>query len=221
MIGVTRQATAAGDNSAALRRAMIDGQLRVSGVNDPVLLSAFAALPREDFVPAERRPAAYSDRSLSIGGNRFMPPPLSVGQMLLEARPVAEDRALLIGGGTGYLAALVAPLVGSLDVVESEAALASAAPTQAGRWTIGPLAQGAPDGAPYSLLLIDGAIEQLPDTLVDQLDDDGRIVCGLIERGVSRLAFGRKAAGRVSFLTVGDADFHPLEEFRLPRRWSF
>jgi len=220
-MAVQAPAATAGDNSAAARRAMIDGQLRVSGVNDPAVLAAMDALPREDFLPPERRAAAYADRGQPLGLGRWLAPPLSHGQMLIEARPAADDRALLIGGGTGYLAALVAPLVASLDVVESEAALAEAAPLKAGRWTIGPLAQGAPDGAPYTLLLIDGGIEQLPDSLVAQLDDGARVVCGLVDRGVTRLAVGRKAAGQVGFLTVGEAELAPLEPFRAARRWSF
>jgi protein-L-isoaspartate(D-aspartate) O-methyltransferase len=221
MVEVTSPAHAASDPSARLRRAMIDGQLRVDGVNDPVLLTAFDTVPREDFVPAERRSAAYSDRRQPLGHGRFLVPPISHGHMLLEARPGPDDRVLLIGGGTGYLAALLEPMVASLDVVESEPALVEAAPVRAGRWTIGPLAEGAPEGAPYTLLLIDGAIEQLPDSLVEQIGDDGRVVCGLLERGVTRLAVGRKAAGRVAFLMVDESDFPLLDDFRLPRRWSF
>lgn len=207
--------------SAALRRAMIDGQLRVSGVNDPAVLAAMAALPREDFVPAARRQVAYSDRAQPLGEDRVLAAPLTHGQMLNEARLTAADRVLLIAGGTGYLAALVAPMVATLDVVESSPALAEAAPVKAGRWTIGPLAAGAADNAPYSLILIDGAIEELPETIVAQLDEDGRLVTGLIERGVARLAYGRKASGRVGFLTLGDADFATLDAFRARRRWQF
>lgn len=221
MISEMRPEAAAGDRSAALRRAMIDGQLRVSGVNDAGILEAMDALPREDFVPAERRAVAYADRAQPLGDGRVLAPPLTHGQMLLEARPTPADKALLIGGGTGYLAALVAPMVGSLDVVESNAALAASAPIQPGRWTIGPLAAGAADGAPYSLVLIDGAIEQLPEALVEQMAEDGRIVTGLVDRGVTRLAVGRKAAGRVGFLAVGDADFAVLDELKTPRRWRF
>lgn len=212
--------------AAAARRAMIDSQLRVSGVNDPVVLAAMAALPREEFVPEARRPTAYSDRAqpLGTGANgepRLLAPPLSHGKMLIEARPSLDDRALVVAGGTGYLAALVAPLVASLHVVESSAALAGAAPVQAGAWHIGPLAEGVPDGAPYSLILIDGTIEHLPDALAAQLAEDGRIVTGLLQRGVSRLAVGRKAVGTVGFLALAEIDFAPLAEFAAPRRWSF
>lgn len=221
MIGVTVPAVAAGDNSAAARRSMIDSQLRVSGVGDPAVIEAMLALPREDFLPADRRAAAYSDRALPLGNGRMLASPLTHGLMLTEARPAPGDRALLIGGGTGYLAALLAPMVGSLDVVESDAGLAAAAPVQAGRWTIGALTDGAAANAPYSLIVIDGAIEQAPAALADQLADDGRIVTGRIERGVPRLAVGRKAGGAISLLTVADAEFAPLDGFRQPARWSF
>jgi protein-L-isoaspartate(D-aspartate) O-methyltransferase len=211
---------------ARARRAMIDSQLRVSGVNDVAVLAGMATLPREAFVPEARRAAAYTDRAQPLGTTgggeaRVLNPPLGHGQMLVEAQPTAQDRALLVGGGTGYLAALLEPMVGSLQVVESSAELAAAAPVQAGAWTVGPLAEGAAAGAPYSLIMIDGAIEQLPDSLAAQLDDKGRVVTGLIQRGVTRLAIGRKAAGAVGFLTLAEIDLAPLAEFAAPRRWSF
>jgi protein-L-isoaspartate(D-aspartate) O-methyltransferase len=220
-LSAARPGLQSASGSAALRRAMIDGQLRVSGVNDPAVLEPMDALPREAFVPAERRAAAYTDRGVPLGHGRTLPPPLTHGQMLVEARPTAEDNVLLIGGGTGYLAALVAPRVASLTVVECSEELAQAAPAKPGRWILGPLAEGAPDGAPYSLILIDGAIERLPRAIVEQLADGGRVVAGLIEHGLTRLAVGRKAAGRVGFLTVADAAFSPLDEFLAPRGWSF
>ncbi len=205
---------------------MIDGQLRVSGISDPVVLAAMGSLERQAFVPAAARAAAYIDRAVPLGQGaggeaRFLAPPLSHAAMLSEAAPTKADTVLLVGGGTGYLAALLGPLTGSLHVVESVAALAEAAPEQIGHWTAGPLAQGAKAGAPYSLIVIDGAIEQFPDSLAAQLADDGRVVTGLIERGVSRLAVGRKAAGTVAFLTLGEIDLAPLAEFAAPRQWSF
>lgn len=221
MIGVTEPTAAAGEKSAVARRAMIDGQLRVSGVNDPIVIDAMDKVPREIFLPAERRAAAYVDRALPLGHGRMLAPPLSYGKMLVEARVTADDDVLIIGGGTGYLAALVAPLVHSLTVVESEPELAAMAPSPSGQWVIGPLTQGAPDRGPYSLILIDGTIEQLPNAIADQLADGGRVVTGLVDRGVGRLAVGRKAAGRVAFLVVDDAEFPPLPEFRVPRGWSF
>lgn len=203
------------------RRAMIDSQLRPSGVNDPAILAAFDRTAREVHVPAERRSSAYVDRPVPLGNGRVLAPALTHGLMLTEAAPTPADRALLIGGGSGYLAALLAPLVGSLCVVERDAKLAATAPARPGTWTTSPLEQGAKAGAPYTLIVIDGAIEQLPAALAVQLADDGRVVTGLVERGVTRLAVGRKAAGAVGFLTLAEADFAPLAGFARPRQWSF
>ena len=195
--------TAATGHSATgdvARRAMIDSQLRPSGVNDPVVLAAFARVRRETFVPAGAQGVAYMDRSVPLGGGKVLAPPLSHGLMLMEAAPTQADRALLVDGGSGYLAALLGPLVGSLDVI---------APGEAAA------------GQGYTLLLIDGAIERLPQALTDALATDARVVTGLIERGVPRLATGRKAAGSVGFLTLGEADFAPLAEYAQPAKWSF
>ena len=190
----------AGARSLRARRAMIDSQLRPSGVNDPQVLSAFARLAREDFVPAAAAGVAYMDRAIPLGDGKALAPPLSHGQMLIEARPTTADRALVVDGGSGYLAALVAPMVGKVE-------------------TIAP--GGKPRGKGYTLLLVDGAIEEMPPALAAALADDGRVVTGLIERGVSRLAVGRKAAGSVGFLTLGEADFAPLAAYAPPRQWSF
>ena len=200
MTVLTEPALVADAKWDAARRAMIDSQLRPSGVNDPAVLAAFNRVRREDFVPAAAQGFAYMDRAVSLGSGKVLAPPLSHGQMLMEAAPAQADRALLVDGGSGYLAALLGPLVGSLDIIApGEAAV----------------------GHDYTLLLIDGAIERLPQALSDALATDARVVTGLIERGVSRLATGRKAAGGVGFLTLGEADFAPLAEYAVPAKWSF
>src|SRR5690606_32225125 len=104
-------------SSEAARRAMIDSQLRTSGVNEPWVLAAMASVPREDFVPEAMRGAAYIDRAIPLSGGRYLAAPLVHGKMLAEAAPVPEDKALLIGDEKGYLAALLRPLVGSLDML--------------------------------------------------------------------------------------------------------
>jgi protein-L-isoaspartate(D-aspartate) O-methyltransferase len=187
----------------AARRAMIDSQLRTSGVNEPWVLTAMARVAREDFVPESARAAAYIDRAVPLGNGRFLAAPVVQGMMLSEARPTASDKALLVGDGKGYLAALLAPLVGSLDAVDP--------------------AEGAtsPRGGPYSLIVVDGAIEELPATLAAQLSDGGRIVTGLVLRSVTRLATGRKAAGEVALLPLAEIGIPVLPEFAAPKRWSF
>ncbi len=189
------------DTTLAARRAMIDSQLRTSGVNEPWVLEAMGSLAREDYVPANMRDAAYIDRAIALGDGRMLASPLVHGRFLAEARPTQADKALLIGDD-GYLAALLRPLVGSLDVV---------APGDAG-------AIGSGD---YTLIMIDGAIEALPDALVDRLAPDGRVVTGQVLRGVTRVATGRKAAGRVALLPLAEIGIPVLPEFAAPKRWSF
>ncbi|MEL6738393.1 MAG: protein-L-isoaspartate O-methyltransferase, partial [Pseudomonadota bacterium] len=108
------------DNSKA-RKAMIDSQLRTSGVNEEFALARMMAVPREDFLPDDKAPLAYIDRSVRIDGGALASP-LFYGKVLLEGAPMADDRVLVIEGGTGYLAALVAPLVASLDTASASAA---------------------------------------------------------------------------------------------------
>jgi protein-L-isoaspartate(D-aspartate) O-methyltransferase len=200
MTVLTEPALESAASMDAARRAMIDSQLRPSGVNDPAVLAAFNRVRREDFVPAAVAGVAYMDRSLPLGGGKVLAPPLSHGLMLMEAALRQTDRVLLVDGGSGYLAALLAPLVALLE-------------------TIAPGGSPASDG--YTLLLIDGAIERLPQALADTLATDGRVVTGLIERGISRLATGRKAGGSVGFLTLGEADFAALPDYAAPSKWSF
>lgn len=207
MISTENQAAGggpAGRGTGTARRAMIDSQLRTSGVNEPWVLAAMARVAREDFVPAVSRDAAYIDRAISLGNGRFLAAPLVHARMLAEAAPVLGDSVLLIGDGDGYLAALLRPLVASLDAVSAADA------AQAERCKAG-----------YSLIVIDGAIEQLPPGIAAQLADAGRLVTGLVERGVTRLAAGRKAAGDVALLPLAELGIPVLPEFAALRRWTF
>lgn len=197
-------ATAATGASDAARRAMIDSQLRTSGVNEPWVLAAMARVPREDFVPAESRAAAYIDRAVPLGDGRYLAAPLVQGRMLAEARPTQDDAVLLVGDAKGYLAALLRPLCGSLDC---------AAPADC-------TGKGGKKDA-YGLIVVDGAAEQLPDGLCARLAEGGRIVTGVVERGVTRLATGRKAAGQVALLPLAEMGIPVLPEFAAPKRWSF
>ncbi len=199
-----RSAPAAANSTAIsdARKAMISSQLRTSGVNEPWVLEAMAAVVREDFVPAAMRDAAYIDRAIPLGEGRFLAAPLFHGRLLAEAAPVATDKVLLVGDGEGYLAQLLRPLAGSLDAV----GYADAATAGAGG---------------YSLLVVDGAVEVLPEALGARLADGGRVVTGVVERGVTRIAAGSKAAGTVSLLPLAEMGIPVLPEFAAPKRWSF
>ncbi len=199
---LTEERPAALDYEAA-RRAMIDCQLRTSGVNEPWVLTAMARVPREDFVPEAARNAAYIDRAIALGDGRFLAAPLVHGRMLAEAVPTAVDNALLIGSGCGYLEALLRPLVATLDVAD-----AAHLPAKRKKGS-------------YSLIVIDGAAQQLPDSLIAQLADGGRLVTGLVDRGITRLAMGRKSAGALALLPLAEIGIPVLPEFAAAKRWSF
>ncbi|GGZ86323.1 protein-L-isoaspartate O-methyltransferase family protein [Novosphingobium arvoryzae] len=188
---------------AAARRAMVDSQLRVSGVNEEWVLSVMGTTAREQFVPAAARGHAYIDRAIPLGDGHALPAPLVQGRMLAEAAPTAQDDVLIVSCGSDYLAELVRPLARSVTVVSAADAAA-----------------GAVSGE-YSLLLVDGAAEQLPAALTDTLVDAGRVVTGLVERGVTRLAAGRKLAGSVALLPLAEIGIPVLAEFAAPKRWSF
>lgn len=186
------------------RRAMIDSQLRTSGVNTPLVLSRMGAVERADFVPESAKSLAYVDRAIALGDGRWLAAPLVQGMMLEEAAPHAEDRAIIVDGGSGYLAALFEPLVAELTMLSPDEALG------AGR-----------KGKGANLLVIDGAVEEIPAKLLARLADDARIVTGMIENGVTRLAVGRKANKSAALLPVHDLGIPHLAEFDRPKGWSF
>lgn len=187
----------------AARKAMIDSQLRTSGVNADFVLARMGSVAREDFVPEASKGVAYMDRAIPLEGGRALAAPLVHGMMLQEAAPTLADKVLLVDGGSGYLAELVRPLVGSLEVVAPEEALTASRKKG------------------YSLLLIDGAAEHLPETLIKRLDDGGRIVCGVVRNGLTRLARGRKVAGSVALLPLAEIGMPVLPEFAETKAWTF
>ncbi|MEO6387378.1 MAG: protein-L-isoaspartate O-methyltransferase, partial [Croceibacterium sp.] len=107
---------------ATARRAMIDSQLRTSGVNEPWVLARMNAVPREDFVPEGVRGAAYIDRAVPLGGGAMLAAPLFHARMLAEAKPSLSDRVLVIDGGSGYLPALLEGIVGAISVMTADEA---------------------------------------------------------------------------------------------------
>src|SRR5688572_20533022 len=111
-------------NYQAMRRAMVESQLRTVGVNDPRVIAAMDAVPREDFVPAARRATAYADASIPLGSGRALNPPMTLGRLLTEAKLAGDERVLLIGAATGYAAAVVARLAASVVALEEGATLA-------------------------------------------------------------------------------------------------
>jgi protein-L-isoaspartate(D-aspartate) O-methyltransferase len=208
-----------------MRRAMVASQLRTTGVNDPRVVAAMGAVPRERFVPRERAPTAYADALVPLGGGRELNTPMALGKLLTEAAPVEGERAMVIGAATGYSAAVLARLVGSVVAVEEDPALAAAAREALAGTGVevveGPLEQGHERGAPYDLILIDGAVEFVPDALIAQLAERGRLAGAILDQGVTRLALGRRAGEGFAMAPFADVAAAILPGFAKPRTFTF
>ncbi|MFL6773344.1 MAG: protein-L-isoaspartate O-methyltransferase family protein [Sphingomicrobium sp.] len=206
---------------AAARAAMVENQLRPQGVTDPAVLDAMRRVKREKFLPSHTRPLAYVDRAVAIGGRRFLAAPAVLGQLLTQMMPEPGQRALVIGAGTGYSAAVLAAMGLEVTAVESDAALAAAAREEKVDVVEAELEAGDPKGASYDQILIDGAVEYIPDAIIDQLAEGGRLGAALVDRGVTRLIVGRKAAGAFGYLSIGDAGVPALPGFSRPKSFVF
>jgi protein-L-isoaspartate(D-aspartate) O-methyltransferase len=206
---------------------MIDSQLKPCGVVSPRTVAAFHAIAREDFVPEARRGLAYVDAAQPLGHGRELMAPLSLGLLVETAAVQPGERVLVVGAGTGYSAAILAAMGARVVALESEPALAEAARAQlAGQSAIevveGPLEGGAPEQAPYDLILVDGAVELLPPDLIAQLAEGGRLVA--IHHGsdgVSRAARGLKRVGIAPLEPFGEAGAALLPPFRRPDAFRF
>ena len=185
---------------AAARRAMIDSQLRPQGVTDPAVLAAMAAVPREEFVPEAVRPLAYSDRTLDLGGGNALMPPSALASLVSALDPRPGERALVVGSGNAYAARVLEALGVDVDIVES--------PDLAGKQA-------------YDLILIDGAVGEVPASLTARLAPDGRLATGVDDNGVTRLAVGRVSGGVLGLRRFADSEVPVLPGFSRPRAFTF
>lgn len=216
----------AGRGIEAARHAMVVSQLRPSAVTDTRVVLAMAEVERERFVPETFGALAYHDRPLPLGSGRWQNAPLATARLLTAASIAPTDHVLLIGAAGGYAAAVLARLAASVVAVETHAALAAMARdalTGIGNVTVveGPLADGCASRAPYDVLIVDGAVEELPDALVEQVRPGGRVASGIVERGVTRLASGIRTAGGFGLQPFADIDCVTLPGFERPRGFQF
>jgi protein-L-isoaspartate(D-aspartate) O-methyltransferase len=216
---------------ALARRNMVESQLRPNQVVHPGVLEALAALPRERFLSAERAALAYVDEAIPLGGGRYLMEPMVLARLIQTAQPVETDRALVVGAGPGYGAAILARLVSSVVALESDSALAQRArqllPSLAAsnvKVVEGELAHGYKADGSYDLILVEGAVPAIPDTLAQQLTEGGRLVA-IVGGGApgypGRAHLGRQAGGRFSARPIFDAGTPALPGFAAPARFVF
>ena len=206
---------------AAARRAMVESQLRPLGVTDRGVLAAMGSIERERFVPDDAKPLAYADRAVALGNGRFLPAPSVLGQLLTQMMPEAGHRALVVGAGTGYSAAVLARMGLDVTALESDRELAARARDLGVNAVEGPFDSGYKKAAPYDHILIDGAVEYIPEPLIEQLGEGGRLGTALTDRGITRLVVGRKSGIAFGYLSVADAGVPALPGFICPKAFTF
>jgi protein-L-isoaspartate(D-aspartate) O-methyltransferase len=214
-------------NFATARRKMVESQLRPNGVIDPALLLAISEVPRELFVPVDRRPLAYADDDIELSdgptGQRFLLNPMTFGRMAQLLMLQDEYRVLDVGCGSGYSCAVLSRLVQTVVAIESDAVLAEQAESNLATLQVrntkllrNNLPSGDPAGGTYDVILVNGRIEEPPFGLLGQLKDHGRLVAVVGDQELARIAlFTRNRAFSVRY--AFDAAAPPLPGFAAKR----
>jgi protein-L-isoaspartate(D-aspartate) O-methyltransferase len=216
------------------RRTMIETQLRPSGVNDQRVLAAVATVPRERFVPAPLRPFAYIDEALEVwpsrdgASARFLLSPLAQARLIQLASVGAEDRVLDLGCATGYSTAILAKLGSEVIGVEPEPELAESASANLQGLAIAnarivreALAEGYAAGGPYNAIVVNGSVPCVPDSLLAQLREGGRLASIIASSVQPRAWLYVKAGGQVSGVPQFDVGARPLPGFTRAPRFAF
>ncbi len=199
------------------RRAMVEQQLCRRGIRDERVLAAMLKVPRHEFVAPEQRAAAYDDRPLPIGESETISQPYMVASMTAAARILAGDKALEIGAGSGYQAAILAELGASVVTIERNPSLAQCARDRLRRLgypnvhvVTGDGSEGYPPDAPYNAILVTAGSPRVPPPLLDQLAEGGRLVIpiGDLHQQILQLIF--KRGGELARRDLDPCQFVPL-----------
>ena len=174
---------------AAARRNMVDRQVRTNKVTDRAVLDALLAVPRERFVPATHAAIAYIDEDVPLGHGRYLMEPMVFGRLLQEAALLPTEHVLDLGCGPGYSSAVLSRLAGTVVALEQDSPLARHASAILAELAIGnavvvegALNEGWSAQGPYDCIILGGAGEEVPATIVDQIREGGRLV-GVLQRG--------------------------------------
>jgi protein-L-isoaspartate(D-aspartate) O-methyltransferase len=211
---------------AAARRNMVDGQVRTADVTDLRILAAMQEVPRERFLPPALAGLAYLDLDVPLGGGRRLLKPMVFAKLIQAAAPAGTDRVLDVGCATGYGAAVLARIAGQVVALEQDPELAKTATAaladEANVSTASvPLVEGWPPGAPYDVILLEGAAEQVPPALLRQLSDGGRLACVLGAGPDARATLYRRSGDDIGARPLFNATAAVLPGFVKPPEFAF
>lgn len=214
----------------ALRKAMVDSQIRPNKVIDDRVIAAFMNVPRERFVSKNMQNLAYIDEDIHLSGGRFIVEAMVMARIIQTLALDASQSVMLIGAGTGYTAALLSSLVESVIAIETRAQMVEKAQQAVAGLDIGNVAvikarlqDGYASEAPYDAIIIEGAVEQIPQSLLDQLSDGGRLAAIWRPEGTQagEACIWHKTGESVSRTPLFTAQVPVLDEFRAKPKFSF
>lgn len=209
------------------RTMMVDTQVRPSDVTKFPIIEAMLAIPREAYVPASAREAAYMGENLAFAPGRVMLEPRTLAKMLdaLDVQPA--DVVLDLGCGLGYSSAVIARMADAVVALESDAGLAADAERILASQGVdnaavicGPLAAGAAKHGPYDVITVQGGVETVPEALLAQIKDGGRIACIFMEGALGVVRIGHKRDGKVSWRFSFNAGAPVLQGFAASRAFA-
>jgi protein-L-isoaspartate(D-aspartate) O-methyltransferase len=213
---------------AAARRMMVDCQVRTSDVTDLRLIAAMLAVPRERFVPKASAELAYLDADLPVEAGRSLIKPMVLAKLLQAAEIGETDRVLVVGCATGYSAAVIQHVGGAVVALEQDPGLAQLAKdnlqalgTSNITVVVGPLVGGWPAAAPYEVILLDGAVEDVPQALLRQLKEGGRLLAVVGRPPLSKATLFRSTGSESSSRLIFDATAPGLPGFAKPPAFVF
>ena len=204
-------------NFLVQRRRMVQEQLRARDIRSPAILDAFAAVPRELFVPPAERPNAYCDRPISIGMGQTISQPYVVALMVQELELRLEHRVLDVGAGSGYQTAILAGLAGHVYAVERLEPLGESAAAVLGALNVANVTMctadgslGWPEEAPFDRIISGAAAPDIPDAWIGQLADEGRIVAPIGKPNCQQIVVLSRRGEQLSRREVCGVRFVPL-----------
>lgn len=208
------------------RNKMVDNQIRTTDVTSHSVLKAFLAVPREAFVADALKPLAYIDNDIEFAPGRYVLEPSPLAKLLQAAGITRNDTVLEIGCGAGYTAALLSHLAAGVVAVESDEALAASAKTALAGYdnvvvVSGDMEKGHAAEGPYDLVFVNGAVEEVPSALLDQLRDGGRLIAVVGYGNAAYATLFTKERGAISSTVQFNCSIRPLPGFRKAKEFVF